>query len=68
MANCSINTCWPKCSEVIEAWNFRRGKPGVPYLVAAILSHPMGKYKVNDMGNIAISKGLDRFAQLIVED
>lgn len=58
-------------SELLEAWKLRQGKPGMSYilsLIYAILNHPDGKYRPNDSGRIAISRVLDKFARLIVEE
>ncbi|XP_057545063.1 uncharacterized protein LOC130824182 isoform X1 [Amaranthus tricolor] len=60
-----------KFSELLEVWNRRRGKPGMSYimsLIAAILRHSDGIYKIDDHGRIVISRALDKFAKLIVED
>lgn len=58
------------CSELLDAWNLRRGKPGMSYifkLISAILSHPDGKYRRNDKERIVISRALDKFARLLIE-
>lgn len=59
------------CAELMDAWNLRRGKPGMSYiflLVAIILDHPDGKYNPNEAGRISISKALDKFAQSIISE
>lgn len=60
-----------KCGEILQAWKVRQGKPGlysVFGLVSAMLSHPEGMYKGSDVGGIGISRALDKFARLIVEE
>ncbi|KAA8534397.1 hypothetical protein F0562_031914 [Nyssa sinensis] len=60
-----------KCVELLQAWKLRQGKPGLSYivsLISAILSHPDGKYKPNNKEGNALSKALDKFARLIIEE
>ncbi|XP_028111055.1 uncharacterized protein LOC114309518 isoform X4 [Camellia sinensis] len=60
-----------KCSELLQAWKIRQGKPGLSYvfsLISAILSHPCGLYKANDTVGFAISRALDKFAKLIIDE
>ncbi|XP_057980376.1 uncharacterized protein LOC131166095 isoform X2 [Malania oleifera] len=60
-----------KCSELLEAWRIRRGNLGMSYilsLISAILSHPDGKYKPDDVGRISITRVLDKLARSIVEE
>ncbi|KAL6205507.1 hypothetical protein ACLB2K_022766 [Fragaria x ananassa] len=60
----------PQCSELLAAWNLRREKAGLFYvfrLVTAVLSHPDGVYEANDMGRMGVSRGLDKFARLIID-
>ncbi|KAJ7963838.1 Nucleolar pre-ribosomal-associated protein 1 [Quillaja saponaria] len=60
-----------KCSELLEVWKFRRGKPGMQYivkLVSAILGHPEGKYKPNDKEWMTVSRVLDKFSRLLIEE
>ncbi|KAF6168052.1 hypothetical protein GIB67_011437 [Kingdonia uniflora] len=60
----------PSCTELMEVWKLRQGKPGmqhVLYLIADILDHPDGKYKSGDLRRIAISKRLDKVARLVLE-
>ncbi|KAH9606555.1 hypothetical protein KSS87_009134, partial [Heliosperma pusillum] len=62
-----------KFTELLEAWNRRRGKAGssnLLSLICLILSHPVGRY---DKGNhdsvrVSISRVLDKFCRLIVEE
>ncbi|XP_050368197.1 uncharacterized protein LOC126786419 [Argentina anserina] len=59
-----------QCSELLGAWSLRRGKAGLFYifkLVTAFLSHPDGVYEPNDMGRLAVSRVLDKFARLIID-
>ncbi|KAL2944584.1 Nucleolar pre-ribosomal-associated protein 1 [Bienertia sinuspersici] len=61
----------PQFTEILEVWNRRRGKPGLSYimlLISVILGHSEGKYRPNDYGRIAISRVLDKFAKLIIEE
>lgn len=61
----------PKLSELLEAWKLRQGKPGVSYvlnLVSAILSHPDGRYEIQGKERSVTSRGLDRFARLVVDE
>ncbi|XP_042478161.1 uncharacterized protein LOC122059441 isoform X2 [Macadamia integrifolia] len=61
----------PLCSELMEAWKLRQGKPGLMYvlsLISVILDHPDGKYKSDDIERITISRRLDKFARLIIEN
>lgn len=58
-------------SEIQEAWKRWQGKPGMSYiflLISAILSHPDGRYRPNDTMKITISRIIDKFARLIVEE
>lgn len=58
-------------SELLEAWKLRQGKPGMSYilsLISAILNHSDGKYRPNDTGRIVISRVLDKFAYVIIEE
>ncbi|XP_024160593.1 uncharacterized protein LOC112167757 isoform X2 [Rosa chinensis] len=59
-----------QCSELLGAWNLRRGKPGMFYilkLISVVLSHPDGVYEANDMGRLGVSRVLDKFARSIIE-
>ncbi|KAK3026898.1 hypothetical protein RJ639_041367 [Escallonia herrerae] len=59
------------CAELLQAWKLRQGKSGLLYifrLVASILSHPVGKYKANSVEDIGLSRALDKFARLIIEE
>ncbi|KAM7519592.1 hypothetical protein LguiB_018554 [Lonicera macranthoides] len=59
------------CTELLQAWKLRQGKPGFSYvlsLISAILSHPDGKYKAENTGGTAMSRALDKFARLILEE
>lgn len=58
------------CSELLEAWKLRLGKPGVPYilsLISQVLSHPEGLYKPKDFERIGVSRRLDDLANIIIE-
>lgn len=60
-----------KFVELIEAWNRRRGKTGMSYimlLISVILGHNEGKYKADDFGRLGISRVLDKFAKSIIEE
>ncbi|XP_077224093.1 ribosome 60S biogenesis amino-terminal protein isoform X2 [Tasmannia lanceolata] len=60
----------PSCMELMEAWKLRQGKPGMAYvlsLISAILNHPNGKYCMDDLGRLTISRRLDKFARSIIE-
>lgn len=60
-----------KLIELLEAWKLQQGKPGMSYilsLISAILSHPDGKYKLNDRNNIGVSRVIDKFTRLLVEE
>lgn len=60
-----------KCLELLGAWKLRRGKSGmfcILKLISVILSHPDGIYKPNDVERMAISRALDRFARLLIEE
>ncbi|GMH25511.1 hypothetical protein Nepgr_027354 [Nepenthes gracilis] len=64
-------TASSKLIELQEAWKIRRGKPGLSYLlslIAVILDHRDGKYTANDHGRIGISRVLDKFSKLIIEE
>lgn len=59
-----------KCSELLGAWNLRRGKLGMFYilkLISVILGHPDGVYEPNDMGRKRVSRVLDKFARSLIE-
>ncbi|XP_048318581.2 uncharacterized protein LOC107431767 isoform X2 [Ziziphus jujuba] len=59
------------CSELLDAWKLRSGRPGMSYifkLISAILSHPDGKYRPNDKERIVISRVLDKFARSLIEE
>nr|XP_043632579.1 uncharacterized protein LOC122603821 isoform X2 [Erigeron canadensis] len=61
----------PNCSELLQAWNFRQSKPGLSYimsLINVVLSHKDGVYKVNDASRIVVSRALDKFARLLLEE
>ncbi|XP_062077760.1 uncharacterized protein LOC133782458 isoform X2 [Humulus lupulus] len=60
-----------RCSELLDAWKLQRGKPGLSYILKltfVILSHPDGRYKPNDKEGLVISRVLDKFARLIIEE
>ncbi|KAM6556253.1 hypothetical protein CsatB_003272 [Cannabis sativa] len=60
-----------RCSELLDAWKLQRGKPGLSYilkLIFVILSHPDGRYRPNDKEGLVISRVLDKFARLIIEE
>ncbi|PON51517.1 Nucleolar pre-ribosomal-associated protein [Parasponia andersonii] len=60
-----------RCLELLDAWKLRRGKPGMSYifkLVSVILSHPDGMYRPNDKEGLAISRVLDKFARLVIDE
>ncbi|KAK9146056.1 hypothetical protein Sjap_005959 [Stephania japonica] len=60
----------PLCSELVETWEKRKGKPGLVHilsLISVILDHPDGKYSLGDRGRINISRRLDKFARSIIE-
>ncbi|KAF5728208.1 hypothetical protein HS088_TW21G00353 [Tripterygium wilfordii] len=57
--------------ELLQAWKLREGKPGMSYvlsLVSTILSHPEGIYRSNDKEIIQVSRVIDKFARVIVEE
>lgn len=61
----------PKCSELLDAWKLQRGKAGMPYifsLISAILSHPDGIYRLNDLERLSTSRVLDMLARSLVEE
>ncbi|XP_076947008.1 uncharacterized protein LOC143618794 [Bidens hawaiensis] len=61
----------PNCSELLQAWNLRQSKPGLSYimsLISHILSHRDGVYKPNDPGRVSVSRVLDKFARLVLEE
>ncbi|KAL7615060.1 hypothetical protein Lser_V15G08570 [Lactuca serriola] len=61
----------PNCSELLQAWNLRQSKPGLSYimsLINVILSHKDGVFKPNDVARIPLSRALDKFARLILEE
>ncbi|KAK9061269.1 hypothetical protein SSX86_018449 [Deinandra increscens subsp. villosa] len=65
-----VNTS-PGFSELLQAWNLRQLKAGLSYimsLINVILSHKDGVYKPNDVARVPISRALDRFARLILEE
>ncbi|KAK7834638.1 hypothetical protein CFP56_024561, partial [Quercus suber] len=49
------------CSELLDAWKLRRGKP-----ISTILGHPDGVYDPKEGERIAVSKVLNKFASLLV--
>lgn len=58
-------------SELLQAWKLRQGKPGLSYvfsLISAIFSHPVGLYKPNDKERVGVSRVIDRFARLIIDE
>ncbi|KAH7865418.1 hypothetical protein Vadar_006404 [Vaccinium darrowii] len=60
-----------KLSELLQAWNFQLGKPGLSYvlkLVSTILTHPEGLHNSNDAEGVANSRALDKFARSIFEE
>ncbi|KAK9133497.1 hypothetical protein Scep_013025 [Stephania cephalantha] len=60
----------PLCSELVEAWQKRKGKPGLVHilsLISVILDHPNGKYCSGDRERMNISRRLDKFARSIIE-
>ncbi|XP_059441149.1 uncharacterized protein LOC132173627 isoform X2 [Corylus avellana] len=60
-----------KFSELLDAWKLRRGKPGLSYvlsLVSTILGHPYGMYDPKNVERISISRVLDKFAKLLIEE
>ncbi|CAK9159648.1 unnamed protein product [Ilex paraguariensis] len=60
-----------KCSELLQAWKVRQGKPGLSYilsLISTILCHPDGKYSHDDLKGVGMSRDLDKFARLIVNE
>ena len=64
-------TSSPRCLELIAAWKLREGKPGISYvfkLISVVLDHPDGRYRPNCKEGIAISRVLDKFARLIIEE
>lgn len=61
----------PGCSELLQAWNLRQSNPGLSYimsLINVILSHKDGVYKPNDVARVPVSRALDKFARLILEE
>ncbi|XP_076895789.1 uncharacterized protein LOC143548550 [Bidens hawaiensis] len=61
----------PNCPELLQAWNLRQSKPGLSYimsLISHILSHRDGVYKPNDPGRVSVSRVLDKFARLVLEE
>lgn len=59
------------CFELLDGWKLQRGKPGLFYifsLVSTILGHPSGIYRLQDVQRIAISRVLDKFAKLLMEE
>ncbi|KAH7841600.1 hypothetical protein Vadar_031989 [Vaccinium darrowii] len=60
-----------KLSELLQAWNFQLGKPGLSYVlkfVSTILTHPEGLHNLNDAEGVANSGALDKFARSIFEE
>ncbi|KAL3736326.1 hypothetical protein ACJRO7_025308 [Eucalyptus globulus] len=60
-----------KCTELLEAWKLRQGKPGISYvfkLISAILSHPDGKYRQGDASRTFVHRALDKFSRLVVDE
>ncbi|KAF5201938.1 Nucleolar pre-ribosomal-associated protein [Thalictrum thalictroides] len=60
----------PSCSELLEAWKLRQGKPGVAHvlsLISVILGHTDGIYKSNDLGRLNLSRKLDKLAHTIIK-
>lgn len=58
------------CSEIVQAWKVRQGKSGLLYvltLVSVILGHYEGMYRVDNVDG-SVSRALDKFAKLIVEE
>ncbi|KAF1894608.1 hypothetical protein Lal_00031428 [Lupinus albus] len=61
----------PKCSELLESLKLRQGKQGMFYifeLISCMLSHNEGKYRPNDVHSVFVSKDLDKFARLIIDE
>ncbi|KAI4374779.1 hypothetical protein MLD38_012731 [Melastoma candidum] len=61
----------PGLPELLEAWEARRDKPGVSYvlrLITAILSHPDGLYVQGYSRGNKVAKALDRFCKLIISE
>lgn len=59
------------CSELLQAWNLRQSKPGLSYimsLINVVLSHGDGVYKANDKARVLVSRSLDKFARLLLEE
>lgn len=60
-----------RLSELMDAWKLRQGKSGMSYilsLISVILSHLNGKYIPNDKERIGVSRVLDKFAKLLIEE
>lgn len=60
----------PLCVELMEMWKLRQGKAGMAHivsLISVILDHPDGKYCMDDIGRLSISRRFDKLAQLIVD-
>ncbi|KNA12925.1 hypothetical protein SOVF_121720 [Spinacia oleracea] len=60
-----------KFTELLEVWNRRRGKAGMYYVMSVItvmLGHPEGKFRSDVPGRVVISRELDKFAKLIIEE
>lgn len=60
----------PSCMELMEVWKLQQGKAGMAHivlLISEILDHPDGKYCMDDIGRLAISRRLDKLAQLIID-
>ncbi|KAJ7014998.1 hypothetical protein NC653_004328 [Populus alba x Populus x berolinensis] len=58
-------------TELLSAWKLRAGKNGISYLmslISVIFSHSEGKYSANDRERIVVSRALDKFARLIVQE
>ena len=60
-----------KCLELLDGWNFRWGKPRFSYifsLISTIPGHPDGVYNPKDVEWKTISKDLNKFARLLIEE
>ncbi|KAL9232151.1 hypothetical protein vseg_007290 [Gypsophila vaccaria] len=62
-----------KFTELLDAWNRRKGKAGVSYvlsLITSILNHSEGRYDArnHDSVRVSISRVLDKFGRLITEE
>ncbi|XP_058070405.1 uncharacterized protein LOC131219338 isoform X2 [Magnolia sinica] len=66
---CQYVRASPSCMELMEVWKMRQGKPGMAHvlsLISAILDHPDGKYHMEDLARLAISRRLDKLARSIL--